>query len=191
MATCFITNWVSVLLEVFEWSLFPFNPQISHNTILLPTHRSCQTSNFIKSAYLPHWIWSSVGSYVCHRSGASRSYGLHPYRAGKLHDVYPSDVSGFLSLLPDTWHPVCGIGRDSVEISYFSKPFRYLAIFHVGPASDGIGEFLTVFYFLALVARGFSFTEGFAWWYVISDLSLIAYQKPPPFLQKTLCFIVS
>jgi len=172
VVTCFITNWVSVLLEMFERSLFPFNSQIAHE------HNSSANPSFMPdfklyttSACLPRWIRSFIGLHVRCWSGASRSYGLCPYQVGKLHDIYLSDVSGFLSLLLDAWHPVCGIGWDSAETAYCSKPFRYPVGFRVGPAFDGIYEFGTVFDFSGLVAQGFFFSEGFAQRYAISDLS--------------------
>lgn len=135
------------------------------------------------SAYSPHWIRSSIRLHIHRRSGASRSCGICPYRAGKLHDIYASYVSGFLSLPPNTWHLLCGIGQDSIETAYHLKPFRYPTFFCAEPASNGIGEFYMVFDFLGLGRSGI-----FLLWEVFPVI--LTYQKPPLFLKKASRFVV-
>lgn len=86
---------------------------------------------------------------------------------------------------------MCGIGQDLVETTYCLKPSQYPASF-VESRPDGINAISFTFYSLSSPsARGFSFFEGFARWYAISDLSLITYQKPPPFLEKASHFASS
>ena len=129
MATCILTNWVSVF---FERSLFLLLQDFPAKLILLPAHWSRRTSNIMCLSLFPCQIRSSIGLILCHWSGASRSYGLCLYHAGKFLDRYSRDVSGFLSHPLDTWRLVCGIALNLAKPTYRSKCTWYPASFGHG-----------------------------------------------------------
>lgn len=162
VATCFIMNWVSVLLKMFEWSLFPFNSQIARE------YHSSSNSSFMpdfkplyNSAYLPHWIRSSVRLHVRHWFGASRSYGLRPFRVGKLHDDYPSNVSGFLSLSYRTRGTQCvAMGGTQLKLLTAWSPSDILSIFVWDLPLMESANSVRFFTFQVWVARDFSSLRG-------------------------------
>ena len=164
---------VSTLSDMFERSLFPFAPRMPAKPNLLPTHHPCQTSN-------PMWSCSITSSNLVTHWDTSLPLIWAP-KILRLSLISDGWVVRWLPAWCE-WFSLSSAGRVAIDVWHRARlgwnhllPWS-LSIscrFLWNPAPDGIDAISFTFYNLSgLGARGFSFFEGFARRYAISDLGV-------------------
>ena len=183
MATCHLTNWVSVF---FERSLFPFNSHInrehdsSANSLFMPDFKlyTTQLGYPVESGH-PSDCMSTVDL-----EPPDSTVSLHIGQVSCMKFTRP--MWAVLSLFHRTCVTRCvASGGTRSKLLTARSPSDILLVSVESRLRQNRNTFCCISWFFGSGHMWLSFFKGFALRYAISNLSLITYQKPPPFLKKT------
>lgn len=158
----FHNGWVSVLLDTFETVVFFVNSKNAYET--RPFTNVSSISDFKSYVILLYNLVKSGHPSECISSVDLGALDLMVFvHIGWLNSMMSTHLmwSIFSLFYRDAWKSLYGIGQNSFEITYHSKPIWYLADF-VESHSDGTETIFSTFYnYFGSGAWGFSSLRGF------------------------------